>query len=80
MPSCSITWGKMYENGYGVEQDYVKAAAWYQLVAEQGREVSQQRLEFLQENKTDSFSIQSYTEQGFLDLQQFYAFLNELLS
>lgn len=46
MPSCSITWGKMYENGYGVEQDYVKAAAWYQLVA----------------------------EQGFLDLQQFYAF------
>ena len=34
----------MYENGQGIEQDYARAAYWYELAAEQGHARAQYQL------------------------------------
>ena len=38
--------GVMYENGYGVPQDYAEAVKWYRLAADQGRVNAQLSLAF----------------------------------
>ena len=42
--------GYLYENGYGVEQDYGQAAYWYQLSANEGNKYAQNNLGYLYEN------------------------------
>ena len=42
--------GWMYRNGYGVEQDYVKAVEWYRKSAEQGNAAGQNNLGYMYEH------------------------------
>ncbi|KAG0249387.1 hypothetical protein DFQ27_000147, partial [Actinomortierella ambigua] len=44
--------GRLYERGRGVRMDKVQACAWYRMAAAQGHEDSQQRMEFLQIQKS----------------------------
>ncbi|MBR1439400.1 MAG: sel1 repeat family protein [Synergistaceae bacterium] len=42
--------GVMYQNGYGVKQDYGEAVKWYRLLAEQGNAMAQSNLGYMYEN------------------------------
>lgn len=38
--------GVMYQNGYGVKQDYAEARKWFNKAAEQGHETAQTMLKY----------------------------------
>ena len=47
---AQTTLGVMYENGYGVPQDYAQAVAWYRKAADQGLAVAQVNLGVMYKN------------------------------
>ena len=49
-PEAQYNLGVLYANGNGVEQDYLEAAKWYRLSADQGCERAQVNLEGLYKN------------------------------
>lgn len=44
MPGAQLDLGFMYDNGYGVPQDYQEAIAWYRRAADQGNDRAQYNL------------------------------------
>ncbi|MGP5546880.1 tetratricopeptide repeat protein [Psychrobacter alimentarius] len=57
--------GGLYENGYGVPQDYDKAFEWYQKAADQGNPQASNRIgKLVMNGKIDDKDIVIYSTQG----------------
>ncbi len=69
--------GLMYDNGWGVPQDYKESVYWYRLAVEQGYEVAQYNLGLMYEKgkgvpQDDKEAVRLYrlaAEQGYADAQ-----------
>jgi TPR repeat protein len=75
--SAQYNLGIMYDNGYGVPQDYAEAVRWYRLAAEQGYASAQFNLALMYRNgegvpQDDAEAVRWYrlaAEQGYADAQ-----------
>ena len=61
---AQLNTGNLYENGYGVPQDYDEAFEWYKKAADQGNQEASNRIgRLVMNNKIDDTGITIYSTQ-----------------